>query len=99
MRVLMDWEPGCHGLTQEEAERVWAKYGSDTMPELGAGPCRLCGGTGKVEHFRIDAFGYECSVKDQCFTCNGSGTDPRRIKVLMYLRGVRGKVVKVVEFT
>lgn len=82
MRVLMDRELGCHGLTKEEAERVWAKFGAKEMPETESGPCRLCEGRGKVSRIlSTDCWGNNMTERDRCFTCNGSGTDPNRIKV------------------
>lgn len=86
MQILTGKESGQHGLAEEEATRLWKTFGVDRLVQLDiefeSGPCRLCGGKGKVERVtRYSCIGDPEGRMERCFTCSGSGTDPKRIKV------------------
>lgn len=70
-----------YGLTEEEAKRVIAHLKAGKEVEYEKGQCRKCKGRGQVVAYtRGGCFGSE-DFEERCFTCNGSGTDEKRIKV------------------
>jgi hypothetical protein len=80
-RKTMDSLIGFHGLSEEDARRVLKNLLSGVGIEFEIGSCRKCKGTGRVELFeRSGCFGIE-TRDEECFTCSGTGTDKKRIKV------------------
>jgi len=76
MKALVEW-----GLTQDEATLVWDNLRNGKGVEYESGKCRKCGGKGRVEKGSPSGcFGFEYKHED-CFTCRGTGTDSKRIKV------------------
>ncbi len=60
---------------------VLAQLHAGKKYETEEGPCRKCGGTGRIEVFvRSTCFGSE-TRDEECLLCHGSGTDKKRIKV------------------
>jgi hypothetical protein len=72
---------GFYGLTEEEARRIWSNLLKGIQPEYEKGKCRKCGGRGRVENFVRSTCTGNIFDEEECFTCRGTGTDPKRIKV------------------
>ncbi len=80
-RDSMETLTGLYGLTEEEAVLVWQSLSAGRQLEYEEGRCRKCNGLGRVEVFeRGGCFGSVFHT-ESCFTCNGKGVDPKRIKV------------------
>ena len=74
---LMESLIGFYGLTQEEAQLVWADLDAGNGIQWEAGECRKCKGRGREE----EASGCFGLTMRDCFTCSGTGKDDKRIKV------------------